>query len=299
MRRSSTLRERLFLARRDDLGRRHRADPGKRVELGRRRLVQVDGRRCTAAVGSDAGGRWCRPGRRIVARRDADLVAVVQRRGEVQLPPGSVSVDSWAVAARRADQIADPSTRWQAVDARVLDRADDLHDERRSASGRVERAVTRSAGAIRLPSSRSPADSCRRPRRRLPCCSRMPGRTPRSPAAPRRRRRRPPIGERRAGPALAPSAAGAWSGAVFQMRATGSSLGPRRPPGGWSGGRRPGITRRLATLGALPTRRDVDADCSAGRFAATYPSCDHSGEGRATATTWGVPAASRGAILPR
>ena len=70
--------------------------------------------------------------RRLAPDRDVDLVAVVERRGEVELPIGLRDVDPRPEPACRAHRVADPRPRGQAEHARVGDRAADLDDHRRA-----------------------------------------------------------------------------------------------------------------------------------------------------------------------
>ena len=101
----------LAVARGEDLGRGRRSDARERVELGGGRLVQVDragGRPATCGRSGAASWRRGSTGRhRIVARRDPDLIAVVERSGEVEVPGRPSRVDSRPVAASRGEQVAD------------------------------------------------------------------------------------------------------------------------------------------------------------------------------------------------
>ena len=175
-----------------------------------------------------------RASHRIVARRDPYLVAVVQWCGEVQVATGSIRVDARAVSARRFDQVADARAWRQAVDTRLLDGTDDLHDQEAILTGGIEwdRRSTRPRGRSR---TRRPAAPWRRRRPCRRCCCRTPGRMRRPPAARHHRRRGRPIEEcGRWGTARSPTAAG--SGESSSVR-HGVEAGSTRPPG-WSGGRR-------------------------------------------------------------
>ena len=122
-------RERLGRSGVDDLGRRHRADPGERLELRLRRPVEVDeavvaGCRPPAADPVTGAGRA-----RVVPRRHDDLGAVLEDRGEVQLARRPSRIDARAVATGGPDGIADPRAAGQAVDARRRDGAGHVHDD--------------------------------------------------------------------------------------------------------------------------------------------------------------------------
>ena len=88
-------RERLLLARGDDLGDRDRADPGQRVELLRGCPVQVDRpdglalRRCAAGRARHGG---------LASHGDVHLVAIVDGSREVELPIGECRIDARAEA---------------------------------------------------------------------------------------------------------------------------------------------------------------------------------------------------------
>ena len=225
-----------------------------------------------ARAGPAGAARACRqrvgPGR-VVPRRDADLVAVRKRRGQVQLAAGPVGIDARSVATRRRDQSPTRESGGQPEDAGSFDRPDDLDDEDRRGRRRRRCAPLETRPARGLPNGDATVDG-HRPADPVP---EREHERPRRPAAPRRADSRRPAAGRRA------TALGAVPAAVRSDAAARRVLqdAPRRRdsdpridlPGGMVGERRRGTTRRLATLGALPTRRDV-IDSSDGRLSATY-----------------------------
>ena len=88
-------------------------------------------------AGSPGAGRCARgrDRRRVIARRDPHLVAVVERRGEVELALGPARVDARAVSAGRRDEVADPRAGRQAEHAGSRDGTDDLDDDLASGPG--------------------------------------------------------------------------------------------------------------------------------------------------------------------
>ena len=113
---------------------------GQGVELVGGRAVQVD-------HGPIHRRPACRPAwpdtgaaRRVVAGRDADLVAVGQPRGEVERLRRSAGVDARAVAAGGLDEVADPRSA-RAVDRRPVARP--RRRSRRRARSPVRRAPPR------------------------------------------------------------------------------------------------------------------------------------------------------------
>ena len=95
--------ERLFRPGRDDLGGRRGPDPRQRLEFFRGRVIEVDRSRRAAAIGAPPRARGCRAGRRrVVTRRDTDLVAVAKRRGEVELATRPLGVDARTVSSAAA-----------------------------------------------------------------------------------------------------------------------------------------------------------------------------------------------------
>src|SRR5690349_1696060 len=102
-------RERRLVARGQDLLGRGGSDPGQRLELSLRRMVEVD----LGPAARSSRSRWRITSRRapgchrIVARRDPDLGSISEGRRKVELLPGSDRVDAGPVAAGGRDQIAD------------------------------------------------------------------------------------------------------------------------------------------------------------------------------------------------
>ena len=178
----------------EDRLRRHRADPGQRLELGLGRGVEVDHRAGrTGAVGAGRRPRPADPGRR--RHPDHDLLAVGQHPGQVE----RAEVDPAAGTAGRLQRVDDPRARRQ----------------RRRCPGR--RTLPATSTTTLPPTEPSPpaAPAGRR-------CPRAPGGGPgdarprRWTAGPRRRTRRGSVRRRAARRATS-------------VRATGGTAGP--PPG--------------------------------------------------------------------
>ena len=118
----------------------------------------------------------------------ADLVAVVERSGEVELAAGSVRVDTRSIATGRSDQVADPRIGRQARKTPGWSTAPTISTTRSAARDRPAR--TRPARDGPLGPTRRAAPIRRRRRPTRPSSSRPRARTHRSPARPPRRRRR-------------------------------------------------------------------------------------------------------------
>ena len=139
-------RERLLLASGDDLGDRDRADPREGVQLLGRRAVEVD-RAARPAAGRRVSCTADRSGG-LASDRDVDLVAVVERCGEVELPVGEPDVDPRTEPAGGRHRVADPGPSRQPEHPGVGDGAAHLDDQHHAAP-RSHEARARIDGGIR------------------------------------------------------------------------------------------------------------------------------------------------------
>jgi hypothetical protein len=98
-------------------------------------VVEIDtaGRRVVGSAASATGAAGTtgtaggRPGR-VITRRDEHAVPVMQVRGEVELATRPPRVDPRAVAARRSDDVGDPRSGRDMMDAGLQYRALDVDD---------------------------------------------------------------------------------------------------------------------------------------------------------------------------
>ena len=257
-------RERLLLAGREDLGDGRRPDPGSvssSSAVARLRSIGPDAPpgRPGAAPPPDAAGPFA-----AASSREGTRMWSPSRSGAARLssrPARSVSTRGpYPPAASTRSPIRAPAG--SSEDTRLVDRPDDLDDEdaardrrRRTPPGcdgptRADDRQRRTAVDDDQPARRRPGREHERPDRER---NRGDPDDERGPLDGPPRRRFGTAGRRARGPAR-PDPRG---------RATASRSDPRIDlPGGMVGRRRRGVTRRLATLGALPTRRDVVADFS-------------------------------------
>ena len=249
--------ERLLVARGEDLGRGRRPDAGQRVELGRGRPVEVDRCRGLRRLPRVPPAARRREPRRSASSRDGTRIWSPSRRGAARLSSRPARPHRPAGHSHRPRrQVADTRIR------RAIGRRPGCRPHRRSrprGASRGRRRLARPTPTRRVPSRRAVASH----RRRRPNPSSLsPNASTKAPTAsaiaatPTTRvgRRDLPASPARFGLAAgAPAGPGpAGSSRTRHGVAFGSTHRPPRRDGRATASR---ATRRLATLGALPTWR--------------------------------------------
>ena len=222
VRRSSTLANRRFLAGRDDLRGGRRPDRGEGLELGGRGGVEVD--QAIARVGGRRRSAACTAPvrRRFSTRGNANTVAVLESRGQVQVARRDRRVDARREPSGCFDRVADARTIVQPVDAGPAHRATDVHDQHPGGRGRRQRGSQRPARGRARPRGRQPPPRPRH-RPRQAASRRRPVQGPRSPD----RARRTTGGLIRRSAASSPTGS-ALSTAAGRRRANRSGVHPSR-----------------------------------------------------------------------